>query len=99
MPRWKLWLTTVHVLVTHRPPQRVDVGVFAEYRSQSGACPCGLLDSVFLTTADVRRAWLLAGGVVREPAGEGEVGGDARAVLPHGDANAGAVEAGAVRGI
>ena len=43
--------------------------VFAEYRSQSGACPCGRLASVFFTIAEVSRAWLLAEGVaVNRPA-------------------------------
>src|SRR6266542_1309262 len=67
--RWKLWLTTVQCWSRTAQRKASIPDVFAEYRSQSGACPCGRLASVFFTIAEVSRAWLLTEGVaVNRPA-------------------------------
>src|SRR5512132_2008893 len=67
--RWKLWLITVQCWSFTAQRRASLSDEFAENRSQSGACPCGLLGSMFLIIADVSRAWLLADGLlVNRPA-------------------------------
>src|SRR3954451_1126089 len=79
--RWKLWLITVQprVCAAHVIAERSML--FAEWRLQSFACPCGLFGSTFLMIPCVWRACWLLEGVLEECAG-GERGGGFCGALP-----------------
>ena len=88
-----------HVLVSDRPPQRGHVGAVRRVQVTVGRVPMG---QIGLRVLDDRRGQAGVGARRRrrrEPAGEDEVRGDARAVFPHGHADPRAVEAGVVRAV
>jgi len=60
--RWKLWLITVQPRVCAAHLIAARSVLFAEWRLQSFACPCGMFGSMFLTIRCLWRAcWLVAG--------------------------------------
>src|SRR6266511_5887906 len=62
--RWKLWLITVHPRSRTAQLKAARSFEFAECSLHSGACPCGLFDSLFLMIACTFSEWSDGDGVV-----------------------------------